>query len=58
MKYSSTVGHTGSYACGDHVRRNLGATVVETRIPLPLGVGSIKKRFLHTACFYCKNFSR
>ena len=28
-KYTPTVGHTGSYAFGDHVRRNHGATVVE-----------------------------
>ena len=32
MRYS-TVGHTESYAFGDHVRRNLGATVIELEIP-------------------------
>ena len=37
----TTVGHTGSYAFGDYVRRNLGATVVELGIPPPLGVGSV-----------------
>ena len=41
---SYTVGHTGSYAFGDHVRRNYGATVVELGIPPPLGVGSVKSR--------------
>lgn len=40
-KYTSTVGHTESYAFGDHVRRNLGATVVELGIPPALAVGSV-----------------
>ena len=40
-KYTPTVGHTGSYAFGDHVRRNLGATVVELGIPPALAVGSV-----------------
>ena len=36
------MGHTGSYAFGDYVRRNLGATVVELGIPPALAVGSVK----------------
>ena len=40
-KYTPTVGHTGSYAFGDYVRRNLGATVVELGIPPALAVGSV-----------------
>ena len=40
-KYTPTVGHTGSYAFGDHVRRNHGATVVELGIPPALAVGSV-----------------
>ena len=37
------MGHTGSYAFGDYVRRNLGATVVELGIPPALAVGSVKE---------------
>ena len=48
-KYTPTVGHTGIYACGDYVRRNLGATVVEARIPPPLGVGSVNERVTKSA---------
>ena len=46
-KYTPTVGHTGSYAFGDHVRRNLGATVVELGIPPALAVGSVKELVNH-----------
>ena len=35
------MGHTESYAFGDYVRRNLGATVVELGIPPALAVGSV-----------------
>ena len=45
-KYTPTVGHTGSYAFGDHVRRNLGATVVELGIPPVLAVGSVNLRLI------------
>ena len=44
-KYTPTVGHTGSYAFGDYVRRNLGATVVELGIPPALAVGSVNVRY-------------
>ncbi len=37
------MGHTGSNACGDYVRRNTGATVAESRIPPHLCVGSVNK---------------
>ena len=37
------MGHTGSYAFGDYVRRNLGATVVELGIPPHLCVGSVNE---------------
>ncbi len=48
-KYTPTVGHTGSYAFGDHVRRNHGATVVELGIPPALAVGSVNSvHFNHT----------
>ena len=47
-KYTPTVGHTGSYAFGDHVRRNHGATVVELGIPPALAVGSVKNTVQNT----------
>ena len=50
-KYTPTVGHTGSYAFGDYVRRNLGATVIELGIPPALAVGSVNQRI-----FAEKNF--
>ena len=38
------MGHTESYAFGDYVRRNLGATVVELGIPPALAVGSVNSK--------------
>ena len=51
------MGHTESYAFGDYVRRNLGATVVELGIPPALAVGSVNSELSnHERKFFAKNF--
>jgi hypothetical protein len=41
LELKTTAWHAGSKACGDYVRRNTGATVIEARIPPALAVGSV-----------------